>query len=301
MPDAPAAPPPVPIVPGELSDPRGAGRFAPSPSNDLHLGNLRTALLAHAFARRSGRRFLLRIEDVDTGRSRPEVARRQIEDLAAIGLEWDQPLWYQSERFPVYARVLAQLQARGLVYECYCSRKDILSAPRAPHTPPGAYPGTCRELTAAERAAARERLRADGREPALRLRVPAGLERSVQDELHGIYTGRVDDFVLRRGDGAWAYNFAVVIDDIAAGVNQVVRGEDLLESAPRQAYLTELLGGSVPEYIHVPLLLSPTGERLSKRDGAVTLRERLANGESPQQVRAEILDSLTPELRALFA
>ena len=245
----------------------GAGRFAPSPSADLHIGNLRTAVLAWLFARSTGRRFLMRVEDLDD-RTHDDIARRQLADLAAIGVTWDgEPEW-QSAHPARYDAVIDNLTERGLVYECYCSRRDILSAPRAPHAPEGAYPGTCRELTEAERM---ER-RATGRPPALRLRSDK-TEFTVTDLLHGSYTGVVDNFVLRRGDGVPAYNLAVVVDDAASGVDQVVRGDDLLSSSPRQAYLAALLSYPPPVYAHVPLALNHEGKRLAKRDGAVTLAE----------------------------
>jgi glutamyl-tRNA synthetase len=247
--------------------PGGAGRFAPSPSADLHIGNLRTAVLAWLFARSSGRRFLVRVEDLDD-RTHAEVGRGQLADLAAIGLTWDAPPEWQSEHPDRYGGVIEGLMKRDLVYECFCSRKDILNAPRAPHAPEGAYPGTCRTLTAGQRA---ERLAA-GRPPALRLRAEAA-EHTVTDLVHGSYTGVVDDFVLRRGDGVPAYNLAVVVDDAHAGIDQVVRGDDLLSSSPRQAYLAALLGYPEPVYGHVPLALNADGKRLAKRDGAVTLAE----------------------------
>lgn len=244
-----------------------AGRFAPSPSADLHIGNLRTAVLAWLFARSSSRRFLIRIEDLDD-RTHDDVAQRQLTDLAATGVTWDEePLW-QSARREHYDAVVDQLAGQGLVYECYCSRKEILSAPRAPHAPEGAYPGTCRELDTATRSARRD----SSRPPALRLRAQR-TEFSVVDAIHGSYTGVVDDFVLRRGDGVPAYNLAVVVDDAASGIDQVVRGDDLLPSAPRQAYLGSLLGYPQPTYAHVPLALNVDGKRLAKRDGAVTLSE----------------------------
>ena len=202
-----------------------AGRFAPSPSGDLHVGNLRTALLAWLFARSSGRDFLIRVEDLD--RVRPGAEQRQLADLAAIGLDWDGEVLHQSQRLPVYARTIAELTARGLVYECYCTRREIAQAATAPHAPQGAYPGTCRDLTDAER----ERRRNPDRPPALRLRAEV-TEFTVHDLLHGEFTGVVDDMVLRRGDGTPAYNLAVVVDDAAQGVDQVVRGDDLLPSTP---------------------------------------------------------------------
>lgn len=244
-----------------------AGRFAPSPSADLHIGNLRTAVLAWLFARSTGRRFLIRVEDLDD-RTHDDVGSRQLADLAAIGVTWDEPPQWQSAHAERYDTVIHGLHRSGLVYECYCSRKDILSAPRAPHAPEGAYPGTCRDLSEAERA----RRRDTGRPPALRLRSET-TEFTITDLLHGDYTGVVDDFVLRRGDGVAAYNLAVVVDDAHSGVDQVVRGDDLLASSPRQAYLAGLLGHPPPVYAHVPLVLNADGKRLAKRDGAVSMGE----------------------------
>ncbi len=244
-----------------------AGRFAPSPSADLHIGNVRTAVLAWLFARSTGRRFLVRVEDLDD-RTFPDVAQRQLDDLAAVGLTWDEPPEHQTSHEDRYLAVVDDLTERGLTFECFCSRKDILQAPRAPHAPEGAYPGTCRNLSADQRA---ER-RAAGRPPAIRLRSETD-EYTVTDLLHGAYTGVVDDFVLRRGDNVPAYNLAVVVDDAAQGIDQVVRGDDLLSSSPRQAYLAALLGYSPPVYAHVPLVLNAEGKRLAKRDGAVTVSE----------------------------
>ncbi len=275
----------------------GAGRFAPSPSADLHIGNLRTAVLAWLFARSTGRRFLVRVEDLDD-RTHPEVADRQLADLAAIGITWDgQPQW-QSAHPQRYDAVIDDLGGRGLVYECYCSRKEILDAPRAPHAPEGAYPGTCRELTQSQLT----QRRTAGRPPALRLRSEQ-TEFTVTDLLHGRYTGAVDDFVLRRGDGVPAYNLAVVVDDAASGVDQVVRGDDLLPSSPRQAYLAALLDYPEPVYAHVPLALNAEGKRLAKRDGAVTRAELgtrrtleliTASLNMPAATLADLLDGFDP-------
>ena len=261
-----------------------AGRFAPSPSGDLHVGNLRTALLAWLFARTSGRDFLLRIEDLD--RVRPGAEKRQLRDLRALGIDWDGPLVRQSDRKPLYAGAVAQLADAGLVYECYCSRKEIHQAPSAPHHPPGAYPGTCRDLSEAQR----EERRA-GRPAALRLRAVIG-SHTVTDLLHGRVEGAVDDIVLVRNDGVPAYNLAVVVDDAAQGIDQVVRGDDLLSSAPRQAYLASLLGYAQPTYAHVPLALNAEGKRLAKRDGAVTLDELADKGLDAEAVRELLLTSL---------
>lgn len=259
-----------------------AGRFAPSPSADLHIGNLRTAVLAWLFARSTGRRFVMRVEDLDY-RTDSDIAARQLADLTALGITWDGPAEYQSAHRERYDTVVDDLIADGMVYECYCSRKDIAQAPRAPHAPEGAYPGICRDLTDAERAARREET---GRPPALRLRTDV-FTYSVTDLLHGTYTGIVDDFVVRRGDGVTAYNLAVVVDDATAGIDQVVRGDDLLSSSPRQAYLARLLGHPEPVYAHVPLVINADGARLAKRDGAVTLAEI-----GTQRVFAQISRSL---------
>ncbi|GAB3130683.1 tRNA glutamyl-Q(34) synthetase GluQRS [Tsukamurella serpentis] len=242
------------------------------------MGNLRTALLAWLFARSTGRGFVMRVEDLDTGRTADGAQDRQLADLAAIGLDWDGAVVRQSERTELYAAALERLDT----FECFCTRREILAAPSAPHAPEGAYPGTCRNLTQAQRAQRRRE-----RPAAVRLR--SGVDTfTVTDELHGRYTAAVDDFVLRRGDGTYAYNLAVVVDDAAQGVDQVVRGDDLLASAPRQAHLTELLGGTAPGYAHVPMVLGPTGVRLAKRDGAVTLAER----GGPSVVLPEIAASL---------
>ncbi|WP_433661014.1 tRNA glutamyl-Q(34) synthetase GluQRS [Nocardia sp. CA-128927] len=263
----------------------GAGRYAPSPSGDLHVGNLRTALLAWAFARSTGRRFLIRVEDLD--RVRPGAEQRQLDDLAAIGLDWDGPVVRQSERLPYYQAAIDRLTAAGLTYECFCTRREIQQAATAPHGPLGAYPGTCRALTDQ----ARTRFREEGRPAALRLRA-AATEFEIIDDLHERYRAPVDDVVLRRGDGIPAYNLAVVVDDAAQGIDQVVRGDDLLPSTPRQAYLTTLLELPVPHYAHVPLVLNAEGQRLAKRDGAVTLADQRALGNTPDQVVAALAHSL---------
>lgn len=307
----------------------GAGRYAPSPSGDLHLGNFRTAVLAWLFAKQEGREFRMRIDDIDAQRSSEESAKQQLLDLATMGIGYEGRLWRQQECWSEYEKALQALREKGLVYECYCSRKDIAEAVRAPHAAPGAYPGTCRDLGESERAAKRAELAARGRVPALRLR--AGVDEwevrerfavgadggSTSDgSAGGVYRGAVDDMVLRRGGNVpkasagggdagasagvnagtdamggeasmgagadapggpvnrdYAYNLAVVVDDALAGVGQVVRGDDLLSSAPRQAYLAHLLGLPPVEYVHVPLVLGPDGKRLAKRDGAVTLRD----------------------------
>jgi len=269
---------------GEIQS-TGAGRFAPSPSGDLHLGNLRTALVAWLLARTTGRRFLLRIEDLDLARSDAGVALRQAADLAAIGITVDPPRWVQSERRARYEAAIASLGPER-TYECYCTRREIAEAVRAPHGRTGRYPGTCARLTETERQARRRH-----RPAALRVRADRA-RWSVQDLWAGTVSDEVDDFVLRRNDGTPAYNLAVVVDDAEAGIDQVVRGDDLLDSAPRQAWLAHQLGWEQPSYAHVPLAVTTAGARLAKRDGAVTLADLAALGVTPDAVRNQLAVSL---------
>ena len=278
--------------------PSGTGRYAPSPSGDLHLGNLRTAILAWAMARRGGKSFYMRVEDLD--RVRPGAAERQLADLRAMGLYWDVSpgsaaestegkeagVLYQSTRLAAYERAVQRLCEAGLVYECYCTRREIQEASSAPHGAPGAYPGTCRGLSEAQR----EERRAQ-RPPALRLRAER-TSYTVHDDFYGPYTRLVDDFVLVRNDGTYAYNLTSVVDDAFVGVEQIVRGDDLLPSAPRQAYLAGLLGLPQPRYAHVPLALNEEGKRLAKRDGAVTLPQLQEAGVTIPEVLGWIAASI---------
>ncbi len=269
-----------------------SGRFAPSPTGTLHVGNLRTAVLAWLAARATGRGFVVRMEDLDRVQSAPEHEERQLEDLTAIGLDWDGEILRQSERFEVYGDAIDVLTGRDLVYECFCSRREVRAeiedAPHAPHLPPGSYPGTCRELSRARRSAFVD----EGRTPALRLRAPRPADViSFHDVVAGPFSGGVDDVVLRRNDGVPAYNLAVVIDDAMQGVDQVVRGDDLLSSTPRQIHLQHLLGLPTPTYGHVPLVVGDDGERLSKRHGSVTLPDLAAVGVRPWDVLVSILAS----------
>jgi glutamyl-tRNA synthetase len=264
------------------------GRYAPSPTGPLHLGNLRTALLAWCFARSRSGRFLLRIEDLDPLRSRPEHEAAILADLARLGIDWDGAPVRQSEQLEHHRAAFEALRSSGRTYRCWCTRAEIREAAQAPHPQlgetggggEGVYPGTCRALSARERAA-RERA---GRPAAWRL--DARAERiAFEDRLSGAAAAVVDDFVLWRGDpqgtsGGPAYNLAVVVDDATAGIGEVVRGDDLLETTPRQVLLARLLGLPVPRYAHVPLVLGADGRRLAKRHGAVTLDDRLALGES---------------------
>lgn len=256
------------------------GRYAPSPTGRLHLGNLRTALLAWCFARSAGGSFLLRVEDLDRDRSRAEHESGQLADLRAIGIDWDGEVVRQSERSALYEEAAARLDT----YPCFCTRAEIREASSAPHGAVGPYPGTCASLTA-ERVI---RHMQDGRPPAMRVRA-GGATVSFEDRLAGYSDGLVDDFVIRRNDGAWAYNLAVVVDDGAQGVQQVVRGSDLLDSTPRQLWLARALGLPEPSYAHVPLVLGPDGTRLAKRHGAVTLGDGIG---TPEQVRSLLARSL---------
>ena len=249
------------------------GRFAPSPSGRMHLGNLFSALLAWLSVRSAGGTMVLRMEDLDPDRCREEYASQLAEDLEWLGLDWDEGYgrggdrgpYRQSERTEIYARAFGQLEELGLVYPCFCTRAERLAA-SAPHRADGQviYPGTCRDLTPEER----ERL-AEKRRPAWRVRVP---DRALAfaDGLQGGYAENLlrdcGDFIVRRSDGVFAYQLAVVVDDAAMGVTQVVRGRDLLDSTPRQLWLYETLGLTPPSFCHVPLLTAPDGRRLSKRE-----------------------------------
>lgn len=239
------------------------GRFAPSPTGRMHLGNVFSALLSWLSARAQGGTWLLRIEDIDPQRSRHEYADMLMDDLQWLGLEWDgKPCW-QSQRGDIYARYLQQLTDAGLIYPCYCTRADIL-ATQAPHESDGrvVYKGTCRNLPPGAR------------------KGPAALRMKVPDEGRGIVTftdghygthtvdltTQCGDFIVRRKDGAWAYQLAVVVDDSLMGINEVVRGRDLLLSSPQQIYLAQQLGFTPPRFTHLPLLCNTAGQRLSKRD-----------------------------------
>jgi len=275
------------------------GRFAPSPTGELHLGNARTALLAWLWARSEGGGFTMRVEDLDRPRVRPGLARRQLEQLAWLGLTWDEGPdprtgddvgsrgpYRQSARTAQYEAALAALGDH--VYECFCSRAEIAaaSAPHGPQDDGPRYPGTCAQLSAAQRAE-RRRTRA----PAWRLRVPPG-PIAFHDELQGAQEfdphATVGDFVLRRGDGVFAYQLAVVVDDAAMGITQVLRGEDLLPSTARQILLYRLLGAREPRWAHAGLVASASGERLSKRDQAASLSALRDAGRDPDEVVARL-------------
>lgn len=262
------------------------GRFAPSPTGSLHVGNLRTALVAAALARSSGGDFVIRFEDLDRVTSSRDIATQQLHDLASVGIESHSQPVFQSERFSVYEDYINRLVGSGLMYECFCSRKEIREAAHAPHGNHMLYPGTCRDLSESER----EKRRAE-RSPALRLRSSREDVRFV-DRVLGDCGGAVDDVVLRRNDGVPAYNLAVVVDDELQGITEVVRGDDLVGVTPSQIHLQQLLGFSTPTYCHIPLVVGTDGERLAKRHGAVSLSDLAASGHSADDVRAVLWASL---------
>lgn len=244
------------------------GRFAPSPTGRMHLGNVFSALLSWLSARAQGGTWLLRIEDIDPQRSRHEYADMLMDDLQWLGLEWDgKPCW-QSQRGDIYARYLQQLTEAGLIYPCYCTRADIL-ATQAPHESDGrvVYKGTCRNLPPGTHTGP----------AALRMKVPEK-GRGIVTFTDGHYgthtvdlTTQCGDFIVRRKDGAWAYQLAVVVDDSLMGINEVVRGRDLLLSSPQQIYLAQQLGFTPPRFTHLPLLCNTAGQRLSKRDKSLDM------------------------------
>ena len=277
-------------------DKKPVGRFAPTPSGRMHLGNVFAFLVAWLSAKSKGGSIILRMEDLDTQRTSGEFAEILRDDLQWLGLQWDEEMPPQSTRSRVYDEYFRKLEDMGLLYPCYCTRSQLHSV-NAPHRSDGTYvyAGTCRGLTAAERAAF-------GREPAWRVCVPDE-QFSLNDLLQGSYTENLladcGDFVVRRADGCYVYQLAVTVDDGEAGVTEVVRGVDLLNSAPRQMYLQRLFGFSQPTYGHVPLLVAPDGRRLSKRDKDLdlgVLRQRFR----PEEIigvlaySAELLPENTP-------
>ncbi len=266
---------------------RSAGRYAPSPTGRQHLGNARTALLAWLSARRGGRAFVLRVEDLDPGRSRAIFEQTVIDDLRWLGLDWDEGPdvggaagpYRQSQRGELYADALARLPS----YACTCTRRSLREVANAPHGLEPVYPGTCRD-------AAIEAARAN----AIRWRAPAGVARADDARLGALaqdVASEIGDFVLRRGDGAWAYQLAVVVDDAAMGIDEVVRGEDLWRVTPRQVWLQQALSLPTPRYLHVPLLLGPDGEKLSKRHGAPEMAALREGGADAARVVAELARS----------
>lgn len=239
------------------------GRFAPSPSGRMHLGNAFSALLAWLSVRSCGGTMVLRIEDLDPARCRAEYADQVKRDLTWLGLDWDVEQTPQSLRAAAYRKQFERLAQLGLAYPCYCSRNELLAA-SAPHASDGqaVYPGTCRYLSQDERGKKQKM-------PSWRVMVPdetVSFVDGLQGEYHENLLRGCGDFIIRRADGVYAYQLAVVTDDAQAGVTQVVRGRDLLSSVPRQMYLQRMLGFQTPQYYHVPLLVAPDGRRLSKRE-----------------------------------
>lgn len=257
-----------------MEDSAVVGRFAPTPSGRMHLGNVFAALMAWASVRSRGGEMVLRMEDLDTQRTSAEYAQTLREDLKWLGLDYDRETPPQSQRGRVYDRYFEMLREQGLLYPCYCTRSQLHGV-NAPHLSDGTYvyPGTCRDLTEQER-------RQFGREPAWRVRVPDRLWQ-VEDLVQGHYelnlATQCGDMVVRRADGVYVYQLAVTVDDGEAGVTEVVRGMDLLSSAPRQMFLQEMFGFPHPAYGHVPMLLAPDGRRLSKRDRDLDLGELRRN------------------------
>ena len=257
------------------------GRFAPSPTGRMHAGNIYAALIAWLVAKSQGGRMVLRIEDLDRERSKAAYIDQIQRDFEALGLFWDEGPYFQHDRDEAYAEAFARLEAQGLLYPCFCTRADLHAA-SAPHRGEKlVYAGTCRHLSAAEV----EARRAAGRTPGWRVAVD-GRTIAFEDLVQGTYAQKLDrdcgDFLIRRSDGAFAYQLAVVCDDGDMGITQVVRGRDLLDSTPRQLYLYGLLGLTPPEFYHVPLLLAPDGRRLSKREHDLdmgALRERFTPAE----------------------
>lgn len=262
-----------------MADLKPVGRFAPTPSGRMHLGNVFAALIAWLSVRSRDGEMVLRMEDLDTQRTSAEFAESLRDDLRWLGFTWDRETPAQSQRSAVYDKYFEILREKGLLYPCYCTRSQLHSV-NAPHLSDGTYvyPGTCRNLTEGEQAAFR-------RPPAWRVVVPDRVW-TVEDRIQGTYRCNLatecGDMVVRRADGVYVYQLAVTVDDGEAGITEVVRGMDLLSSAPRQMYLQELFGFPHPEYAHVPMLLAPDGRRLSKRDRDLDLgilRQRLTREE----------------------
>ncbi len=268
------------------------GRLAPSPTGFLHLGNAWSFLWAWLWARSQKGRVVLRMEDIDPDRSRPEYAKAIEEDLRWLGLDWDGPCMMQSIRNNAYNLALSHLKQGGHIYPCYCTRKELRSLAGAPHVEDmGApYPGTCRELSHEERVQKELQIKEQKRGSALRLRCPHGPDAEVRfhDAIYGTQHYNLHqcggDFALCRSDGVLAYQLAVVVDDAFQGVTHILRGSDILISTPRQILLCNLLGYAVPQYAHVPLLLDAKGERLAKRHESLTLRALRTQGAKPELI-----------------
>lgn len=272
------------------------GRYAPSPTGKLHLGNAATALWAWAQVRQAGGLFVLRMDDLDEQRSKPEFVDQQLDDLRWLGLDWDQGPdvggisgpYFQQQRKALYQKAFEKLQDQDLVYPCFCSRKDLLGASSAPHgieQDGPAYPGTCRNLSPEERQQKEEQ-----KQPACRFKVPE-LSQSFVDGVFGkqqFSPGFGGDFILRRADGLFAYQLATVVDDAAMEITQVSRGADLLSSTPWQLALYQALGLEPPCFAHFPLWKGKDGARLAKRHGAIALQDWRKAGKSADELRGRL-------------
>lgn len=272
------------------------GRFAPSPTGHIHLGNVWIALLSYLSVKQQHGTFLVRMEDIDIQRSKRELGEQLLDDLEWLGFEWDEgpriggahgPYW-QSERYDYYEKTLAQWESVGFVYPCFCNRARIQSIASAPHRGeiPHLYDGHCRHLSLAD---IKEQW--TKKEPSWRIKVE---DRTIEfmDRWQGLQTrvlrSEVDDFVVKRGDGMFAYNLAVTLDDVAMGVTEIVRGADLLDTTAQQMYLYSLLGESPVHYGHAPLLIDVEGHRLSKRQKSITIKELRESGYSSERILGEL-------------
>ena len=290
-----------PYVEPQDAPPTPRGRYAPSPTGPLHLGNLRTALVCWMHMRLLNGALILRIEDLDEERVVPECTQKLMDDLLWLGLEWDEgprvggphASYMQSQRLEHYARATEALEAQGVLYKCLCSRKEIRQVQSAPHGRTHVYPGTCRDLTPQEYQ--EQASLKDGRAPVLRVRVGDRVI-AFEDGIYGPQTqdlaAEVGDFIVMRRDGFFAYQLAVVVDDALMSITHVLRGEDLLESTPRQLLLYEYLNQPAPTFFHVPLMQDNQGIKLSKRDGASSLDTYRDSGWSADRVIGHLAYSL---------
>ena len=259
------------------------GRFAPTPSGRMHLGNVFSALMAWASVRSQNGSLILRVEDLDIRAHNPQYTSLLLDDLQWLGLTWDKGPYYQSRRTELYQEALLDLRQQGLLYPCFCSRADLHAA-QAPHASDGTYvyAGTCRNLSQSER-----KELSSHKIPATRIHVPNKIY-AFEDKVYGSTSQNLaescGDFIVQRADGVFAYQLAVVVDDADMGITEVVRGSDLLSSTPRQLYLQDVLGLSHPVYAHLPLLVAPDGRRLSKRNHDLDLGVLRSQGKTPEEI-----------------
>ena len=259
------------------------GRFAPTPSGRMHLGNVFSALMAWASVRSQNGSLILRVEDLDIRAHNPQYTSLLLDDLQWLGLTWDKGPYYQSRRTELYQEALLDLRQQGLLYPCFCSRADLHAA-QAPHASDGTYvyAGTCRNLSQSER-----KELSSHKIPATRIHVPNKIY-AFEDKVYGSTSQNLaescGDFIVQRADGVFAYQLAVVVDDADMGITEVVRGSDLLSSTPRQLYLQDVLGLSHPTYAHLPLLVAPDGRRLSKRNHDLDLGVLRSQGKTPEEI-----------------